>query len=194
MRRIIVGISGASGMPLANTLLHALRAAPGTEIHLIISSAAQEVLRAECGCDDSLLRACAHAAYDPADIAAPPASGSWRHSGMIVCPCSMATLAAIAHGTGHNLLHRAADVCLKERQPLVLVPRETPLSRIHLRNMLAAQEGGAIIMPPCPAFYGQPRTLQDILDHTAGRIMDQLHIPHSLGHRWKEQRETESIA
>ena len=193
MRRIVVGISGASGMPLALVLLQALRTVPDVEVHLIISDGAREVLRSEClkGADgptpgdDGPLRACAHCVHDVRDIGAGPASGSWPHHGMIVCPCSMSTLAAIATGVGHNLLHRAADVTLKERRPLVLVPRETPLSRVHLRNMLDAQEAGAVIMPPCPAFYGQPQSIQDLLEHMAGRILDQLALPHLLGHRWK---------
>lgn len=186
MGRIVVGVSGASGMPLALTLLRALRDAPGMEVHLIISPAAQEVLRAEADSGDASLRACAHVVHEPSDVAAPPASGSWRHDGMVVCPCSMATLAAIAAGAGVNLIHRAADVALKERRPLVLAPRETPLSRVHLRNMLAAQEAGAVIMPPCPGFYNRPATMEQLLEHMAGRMLDQLAVPHHLGRRWGE--------
>ncbi len=128
----------------------------------------------------------AHVRHDAMDFSAGPASGSWQHDGMIICPCSMSTLASIANGIGSNLVHRAADVTLKERRPLILVTRETPLSRIHLRNMLTASEAGATIMPPCPAFYHNPQSIQDILDHTAGRILDQVHIPHTLSKRWRD--------
>ena len=202
MRRLVVGISGASGMPLAHTLLCALRQIPHLEIHLVVSQGAQEVLRTEGGAQGTgsqaglplltdltglaLLTGLAHVIHAPCDTGAAPASGSWQHEGMIVCPCSMATLAAIATGAGTNLLHRAADVTLKERRPLLLIPRETPLSRVHLRNMLAAQEAGAVIMPFCPAFYAQPASIADLLEHMTGRILDQLGLPHSLGQRWKD--------
>lgn len=195
MRRIILAISGASGMPLAATLLRALVTLPDIETHLIVSQGAALVLRHEHAShsahnqDDykqDILKAfaLAHVEHDSMDFAAGPASGSWRHDGMIICPCSMSSLASIAHGIGTNLIHRAADVTLKERRPLVLVTRETPLSRIHLKNMLTAAEAGAIIMPPCPAFYTNPSSVQDILDNTAGRILDQIGLEHNLGRRW----------
>lgn len=202
MRRIILALSGASAMPLAATLLRALAKSPDIEIHLIVSQGAELVLQYEgkASTDVSGVSACGsvsglacpdfslvHVRHDAMDFAAGPASGSWQADGMIICPCSMSTLAAIAHGIGSNLVHRAADVTLKERRPLVLVTRETPLSRIHLRNMLAASEAGATIMPPCPAFYHNPQSIQDILDHTAGRILDQVHIPHTLGKRWRDE-------
>lgn len=212
MRRIILAISGASGMPLAATLIRALSVHKEMELHLIVSKAAELVLHHEhvspstashehsmsSGAlhptadenffSQQVLAALdlAHIRHDVTDFSAGPASGSWRHDGMIVCPCSMSTLAAIASGIGTNLIHRAADVTLKERRPLILVTRETPLSRIHLRNMLAASEAGAVIMPPCPAFYSDPQSIQDILDHTAGRILDQVGIAHTLGKRWRE--------
>ncbi|MFV0349930.1 MAG: UbiX family flavin prenyltransferase [Halodesulfovibrio sp.] len=185
MKRIVVGVTGASGMPLAVTLLKALAWAQDVETHLIVSDAAREVLRLESGMDADELIALADRSYAPGDFGAAPASGSWQHSGMVICPCSMATLAAVANGLGSNLLHRAADVTLKERRPLILVPRETPLSRVHLRNMLAADEAGAVIMPPMPGFYSNPATIQDLLDHLAGRILDHLGIAHSLVKRWE---------
>lgn len=187
MRRLLVGVSGASGMPLALTLLRALRSVtkPPVETHLIVTPGAQAVLQAECGTDAAPLRALAHTVHEAYDMAAGPASGSWSSMGMIVCPCSMSTLAAIAQGVGTHLLHRAADVTLKERRPLILVARETPLSRIHLRNMLMAERAGAVIMPLCPAFYGRPSTIDDMLEHMAGRILDQLAIAHTLGYRWR---------
>lgn len=217
MRRIILAISGASGMPLAATLVRALSEQKDIELHLIVSKAAKLVLHHEhvlpasspvfdsdsvlisdsvvgtpTGALDTIPQetlstfTLADVHHDIDDFSAGPASGSWRHDGMIVCPCSMSTLASIASGIGTNLIHRAADVTLKERRSLILVPRETPLSRIHLRNMLAASEAGAVIMPPCPAFYSHPQSIQDILDHTAGRILDQINVPHTLGRRWRE--------
>lgn len=211
MPRIIVGVSGASGMPLAQHLLQALYAMPEVEVHLMVSAGAQAVLATELlltGADGlhkleqaeqgpaqakgaspsvtvSALTRFAHVVHDSAHIGAGPASGSWQHGGMVICPCSMATLACIATGAGHNLLHRSADVCLKERRPLVLVTRETPLSAIHLQNMLTLSHAGACIMPPCPAFYGQPESINDILEHFTGRVLDQLGLAHNLGHRWQ---------
>lgn len=172
-------------MPLTVTLLKALAWAPDVEIHLIISDAARQVLQLESGMHASELEELADVVYAPQDYGAAPASGSWQHAGMVICPCSMATLGAVANGLGANLLHRAADVTLKERRPLILVPRETPLNRMHLRNMLAADEAGAIIMPPNPGFYSRPTTIQDLLDHLTGRILDQLGIAHSLIKRWE---------
>lgn len=196
MKRFVVGISGASGMPLAVTLLRGLRDAAGAvpggvRTHLVVSDAARQVLELEAGMTVDALRELAHVTHDAHDFGAPPSSGSWPHDGMVVCPCSMSTLAAIAHGTGSNLLHRAADVTLKERRPLVLVVRETPLSRVHLRNMLAAAEAGATVMPPCPGFYARPGGVQDILDHLAGRILDQLGVPNALAARWGEAADQE---
>jgi 4-hydroxy-3-polyprenylbenzoate decarboxylase len=128
----------------------------------------------------------AHTDHDPNNIAAPPASGSWQHDGMIVCPCSMASLAAIANGLGTNLMHRAADTCLKEGRRLIIVPRETPLNAIHMENMLKANRAGATILPACPGFYHQPSTIPDLTRHLAGKILDQLEIPHTLYKRWGE--------
>lgn len=190
MRRIIVGVSGASGMPLARHLLQALYYSTDIEVHLVVSAGAQAVLDAECPPASQELSPLleltqfAHVVHDSACLGAGPASGSWQHAGMVICPCSMASLACIATGAGTNLLHRAADVCLKERRPLLLVARETPLSAIHLQNMLTLSRLGACIMPPCPAFYGQPKNITDILEHFTGRVLDQLHIPHALGQRW----------
>ena len=180
---LLVGVSGASGMPLALHLLRHCRALPGLSVQLIVSRGAEAVLRAEGGTCLGELHALADAVFDPDDMAAPPASGSWPHDGMIIAPCSMNTLGALAAGLTANLLQRAAGVCLKERRPLVLVTRESPLSRIHLRNMLALQEAGAVIMPFSPGFYLQPHSLDDMLAHFCGRIFDQLRIDHPLG-RW----------
>jgi len=172
-------------MPYAVRLVQALSAAPGVELHLIVSRAAEKVLALESATPAGALRELAHAAYGQDDIAAPPASGSWRHAGMVVCPCSMASLAAIAQGLGANLSRRAADVALKEGRPLLLVPRETPLSVIHLKNMLAAAQAGAAILPACPGFYHKPRNIDDLVDQLVARILDRLGIDHTLGVRWQ---------
>lgn len=183
-RRIILAVSGASGMEYARHLARALRAIPNLELHGIVSDGARQVLRHELGMHPGELDTCFHVLHDATNIAAPPASGSWRHDGMIVCPCSMASLAAIANGVGTNLLHRAADVTLKERRPLVLVARETPLNEIHLTNMLRAHHAGAVIMPPCPGFYHRPENIDALLAHFTGRLLDQLGLPHDLYTPW----------
>ena len=143
MHRLVLGISGASGMPLAQAVLENLATVSDLEVHLIISAGAERVLQAECGIPSAALARYAHAVHESSDMAAGPSSGSWHHDGMIICPCSMSSLASIASGAGSNLIHRAADVTLKERRPLVIVARETPLNLIHLKNMQAVTEAGA---------------------------------------------------
>ncbi len=184
IRRVVLAVTGASGLLYAGVLARELGGRPDVELHVILSRAAREVMAHESGLAEDELRGLAAAFHEETDIAAPPASGSWRHAGLVVCPCSMASLAAIANGLGQNLIHRAADVALKEGMKLVLVPRETPLSAIHLRNMLAAREAGAVILPACPGFYHAPRGLDDLAAHLAGKILDQLDIPHRLFERW----------
>lgn len=179
----VVAVTGASGMPLAVALLRLMSLLP-LRVHLIISRAAHRVLQDESDLSATALAQWAWAVYEPDDLGAPPASGSWQHQGMIVCPCSMSSLGHIAQGTGVNLVHRAADVTLKERRPLVLVTRETPLSLIHLRNMQAVSEAGAVVFPPCPSFYHKPASLEDILAQMAGRILDAVDVPHNLVPRW----------
>ena len=188
VRDILVGVSGASGMPLAVCLLRCLSAMPSVQVHCVISQGALAVLRTECGAGPELLTQYASRVYDAADLGAGPSSGSWWRRGaapaaMILAPCSMGTLGAIASGATRNLVQRSADVALKERLPLVLVTRESPLSAIHLRNMLALHEAGAVIMPFSPGFYLNPQTLEDMLLHMCGRILDQVALPHNLG-RW----------
>lgn len=185
-KRIILAVTGASGTVYAASLVKALGHRDDVELHVIISDAAQKVLSLETDFSPDVLMSGAHAIHTSDNIAAPPASGSWQHDGMIICPCSMATLSAVATGFGHNLIHRAADVALKERKKLVLVPRETPFSSIHLKNMLAATEAGAIILPASPGFYHRPETIEDLADQLAGKILDQLDIPHDLFQRWGE--------
>ncbi len=172
-------------MPYALALAEALGQHPEVELHGIVSQGARLVLHHEGPPEDVLL---AHFAvlHDPSNLAAPPASGSWLHSGMIICPCSMATLGAIACGAGSHLVHRAADVTLKEGRPLILVPRETPLTEIHLRNLLRVRRAGAIIMPPCPGFYQHPRTIADLTAIFARRVLDQLGLSLPDSSRWGE--------
>lgn len=180
--RILMGVSGASGMPYAGRLAEVL--AQKAELHMVLTPAAGRVLAAEMGQKTDALTAHAHRVYDESDIAAGPASGSFPLSAMVVCPCSMNTLAALAAGLGHTLLHRAADVTLKERRPLVLVVRETPFNRTHLQNMLTLHDAGATILPAMPAFYHQPQTIGDLVDHLVGRILHQLGITNDLAQPW----------
>lgn len=176
--RIVVGISGASGAPLALRVVETLARLGTVEIHLVISDAALQTLRHEAG-PNALARllSLAHENHRIDAIGATIASGSFRVRGMIVVPCSMRTLAAIAAGLSDNLLTRAADVQLKERRRLILMTRETPLHLGHLRNMTAVTEMGAIVMPPVPAFYRKPESLDDMLDHLAARAIDLLDLP-----------------
>lgn len=183
-RRIVLAVTGASGMEYARSLARALRSVPGLELHGIVSDAARQVFRHELDADPGELASSFHVLHDAENIAAGPASGSWEHSGMVVCPCSMASLAAIATGAGTNLIHRAADVTLKERRTLVLVTRETPLNDIHIENMLRARRAGAVIMPPCPGFYHRPQSIEDFVAQFTGRVMEQLALPHDLYTRW----------
>lgn len=185
-KRIVLAVTGASGMPYAEVLAEHLAAA--CELHLIVSRAGWLVWNQETGKDRGALLEKAYQHYAQDDLAAAPASGSWLHQGMVICPCSMASLAAIARGVGNNLIHRAADVTLKERRRLVLVARETPLSAVHLENMLAATHAGAVIMPASPGFYHRPRNLRDVVKQLAARILDTLTIEHDLSPRWGEEK------
>ncbi|MGE4298001.1 MAG: UbiX family flavin prenyltransferase [Desulfovibrionaceae bacterium] len=184
-KRIVVAMTGASGMPYAAALLRALADAPDVEPHLIVSDAARKVWELEADTPFDALAGLAVRTYAQNEIGASPASGSWRHHGMVVIPCTMASLAAIANGLGSNLIHRAADVTLKERRKLVLVTRETPLNRVHIANMLAATDAGAIIVPASPGFYHKPATIHDLVRHFTGRILDLLDIPNTLTTRWE---------
>lgn len=183
MKKIVMALTGASGMPYALELIKEIKL-KDIELHLMVSTAAQKVLKLEAESYESILNL-ADYSYTQDQTGAAIASGSFIHSGMIVCPCSMASLSAIANGLGSNLIHRSADVTLKEKRPLVIVPRETPLNRIHLENMLKAHDAGATILPPCPGFYHGPATINDLVRHIAGRVLDSLKIEHDLFHRWK---------
>lgn len=184
-RRLIVGISGASGALYGLRLLAMLRRT-GIETHLVVSDAAAVTLAHETDATLADLHALADVVHPENDIGAGISSGSFRTEGMIVCPCSMRSLAEIANGIAASLLTRAADVVLKERRRLVLVTRETPLHLGHLRNMVAVTEMGAIVYPPVPAMYARPGTVEEMVDHTLGRVLDLFDIDSGAVRRWRE--------
>lgn len=184
-RRIVVGISGSSSPIYGIRLLEALRGMDGLEIHLVLSDTAVRTIALETDRRvDDVLRL-AHVIHDNHDMAASISSGSFRTDGMAIVPCSMRTLSEIAHSATGQLISRAADVHLKERRRLILMTRETPLHLGHLRNMVLATEIGAIIVPPVPAFYHRPKTIDDIIDHSVGKVLDLLNFPHNLFQRWE---------
>jgi len=184
MKRLIVGISGASGVLYGIRLLEVLRSIPEVETHCIISSGAAATLALETQYSLGDVRALADVVHEHDNLAAAVSSGSFPVCGMAVAPCSMKSLAQIALSLNDNLLARAADVTLKERRKLVIVPRETPLHLGHLRHMVALAEMGAVILPPVPSFYHAPRTIMDIVDQTVGKVLDQFDISHELFRRW----------
>jgi 4-hydroxy-3-polyprenylbenzoate decarboxylase len=194
-QRIVVAICGASGVIYGVRLLKALLSSP-REVYAMISDAGRQVLAHEMGYQgepfDEFIQkngvdihqdAALHV-YDSSNLFAPPASGSFRHDGMVIAPCSMKTLGAVVSGVSSTLIHRAADVTLKEKRPLILITRETPLSAVHLRNMYQASISGATVMPPCPGFYFHPQTVTDLVDSLVGRILDHLKIPHHITGEW----------
>ena len=185
-KRLIVGISGSSGVVYGVRLLEALRAL-GVESHLVMTRAAELTLAYETDLKLAAVRALASAWHPLADVGAAPASGSFRALGMVVAPCSMRTLAEIALGLSSNLLTRSADVALKERRRLVLLPRETPLHAVHLRHMLAVTELGGIVAPPVPAFYARPASLDEMVGHTVGRVLDLFGLESGGVRRWGEE-------
>ena len=189
---IVMAITGASGAPYAVRLLEQLVAA-GKPVWLIVTSHGLRLLRTELDIDsvDSLRKQIGVAdwkrlvtVYDDADRGAAPASGSARNAGMVICPCSMGTLSAISVGASRSLVERAADVMLKERRKLVLVPRETPLSAIHLANMLRLTRAGAVVLPAAPGFYNRPESISDLVDFVVARVLDQLGVEKSIAKRW----------
>jgi flavin prenyltransferase len=182
-KRLIVAITGATGAIYGVRVLERLRDA-GVETHLVISRWGARTLLHETAWSREQVEALATDTYAPADMGAAISSGSFRTDGMIIAPCSAKTLAAIAHGYGDNLVHRAADVVLKERRKLVLAVREAPLSEIHLENMLKLARMGTVILPPMPAFYNHPQSVTDVVDHTVGRILDQFGIDMPGAARW----------
>lgn len=197
MKRIIVAITGASGAIYGQRVVRALAEA-GTEIHLIISSAGRFVIEEELATEMKTFRATLEnycrlsptttlEYHEAGDFTAPPASGSRKFDAMVVCPCTMATLGAMASGAGTNLIHRAADVTLKEKRPLILVPREMPFNLIHLKNMTTLAEAGATILPASPAFYSRPESIAALADTVVARILDQagVELPRDLVQRWR---------
>lgn len=186
---LVFGITGASGAPYAVRLLRALNDA-AVPVRLIVSRYGLRLLNEECGIRgmDGLREATGSwsrvEAYDADDRGGTPASGSARSRGMVICPCSMGTLASVVAGISRNLVERAADVTLKERRPLLVVPRETPLSRIHLENMLRITEAGATVMPASPGFYHRPERIEQLVDFVVARILDHLGVEHEVGRRW----------
>ena len=185
-RRLIVGISGASGVIYGIRLLEVLRGYPALETHLVLTKPAERTIVEETSYRVADVKVMASVVHTITDIGASIASGSFRTIGMVVAPCSIHTVSAIAYCLTDNLLTRAADVVLKEGRKLVLVVRETPLHTGHLKSMLAASEAGAVILPPVPAFYNQPKTLEQVIDHTVGRVLDRFDIEHDLSPRWGE--------
>ncbi len=182
-RRLVVAVTGATGAIYAQRLLLHLRAL-AVETHLLVTPAGVLNLKAELGLDRDALEALATRSYNVRDVGADIASGSFATDGMIVAPCSMKTLAAVAHGLSDNLVTRAADVCLKERRRLLLMVRETPFNLAHLRNMTAVTEMGAIVFPPLPAFYFKPASIEQMVDHTLGRALQLLGIEQQLSPQW----------
>lgn len=183
-RRIVVAITGATGATYGVQLLKRLQASAGIESHLVISDAATLTLHQELGLGRREVEALAHVVHRNRDIGASIASGSFQVDGMVIAPCSMKTLAAVAHGFSDNLVTRAADVILKERRRLVLMVRETPFNLAHLRNMTAVTEMGGIIFPPLPGFYHRPATIADMVEHTVDRVVDLLGIENAQAARW----------
>lgn len=198
-RRVFVGLTGGSGHPYAERLVRELVAA-GVEVSLSITESGCKVLRHELGVDPGPRGArlagalddwlgpdvAAHVhAFGSAAVEAPPSSGTALTNGVVLCPCSMGTLARVAVGFSSNLVERAADVALKERRPLVVVPRETPLSEIHLENMLRLARLGAVVLPAMPGFYHRPERIEDLVDHVVGKVLDRLGVEHGVGARWK---------
>jgi 4-hydroxy-3-polyprenylbenzoate decarboxylase len=187
-RRLIVAITGASGAVYGVRLLKALRSAPDAETHLMVTPAGWMNVEQELGLSRREVEALAHAVHSVKDVGASVASGSFATDGMVVAPCSMRTLAAVAHGLSDNLVSRAADVVLKERRRLVLMVRETPLNLAHLRNMVAVTEMGGVVFPPVPAFYNRPASVDELVDHTVGRVLDVLGIAQSMSPEWRGLR------
>lgn len=185
MKRVVVGISGASGAVYGTRLLEVLRGVGDVETHLIVTRGAVQTIEHEVGKSPSEVQSLADVVHDDGDLAASIASGSFRVHAMVVAPCSIKTLSGVAHSYDDTLIVRAADVRLKERQPLVLVVRETPLHVGHLRLMVAAAEAGAVIFPPVPSMYIRPTGIEDLVDHTVMRVCDQIGLDVAISRRWE---------
>jgi 4-hydroxy-3-polyprenylbenzoate decarboxylase len=189
---IVIGITGATGAVYGIRLLEVLATMKDVETHLVISGAGEKTIAYETAYRIIDVKKLASYSYDIGDIDAPISSGSFRGEGMIIAPCTIKTMSSLANSYSDNLLTRAADVTLKERRKLVVMVRETPLHLGHLRNMSRLTEMGAIVMPPMPAFYHQPQTVQDIVDHTVGKVLDIFNIKHELFRRWSGRATAET--
>ncbi|PRO65991.1 UbiX family flavin prenyltransferase [Alkalicoccus urumqiensis] len=187
-KRIIVGISGSTGPIYGIRLLEALQEVEEVETHLILSSWGEKTIRIETSYTPEDVKKLADVVHAPENQAASISSGSFQTDAMVIAPCSMKTLSAVAHGFADNLLSRAADVIMKERRKLIMMPREMPLHDIHLENMLKLSRMGVVMMPPVPAFYQQPESIEDIVNHTIARVLDQLGIDNDLAPRWLEKK------
>lgn len=183
-RRVVVGITGATGSIYGIRLLERLRAAGGLELHLVLSQPGKRTLVEETGRSVREVEALADVVHDDRDVGASIASGSFRTLGMVIAPCSVKTWSCLAHGVTDSLVARAGDVTLKEGRPLILLVRETPLHALHLRSLLALAEAGAVILPPVPAFYNRPQTVDELVDHTVARVLDRLGIEQDLVPEW----------
>jgi polyprenyl P-hydroxybenzoate/phenylacrylic acid decarboxylase-like protein len=190
VKRLIVGITGATGSAYGIRLLEELRALKGWESHLVLTDAGVLNAHQELGLKRKDIERLAAQAYHPKDIGATIASGSFLTEGMVIAPCSMKTLAAVAHAHADDLVSRAADVVLKERRRLVLMPRETPLNLAHLRNMTAVTEMGGIIFPPVPAFYAKPKSLDELVAHSVARVLDLFGVHSPKLARWRGMKGT----
>jgi len=181
--KVVVGVTGASGVQYAHALLRNLESA---HVDLVISEDAKKVIAHETDVPLPAFEKLARATYANEDVAAPPASGSYLFDAMVIIPCSMGTLGKIAWGISDNLITRAAAVCLKERRKLIIVPRETPLAASHLENMLRLTNQGAVILPAMPGFYHAPKEIEDLVNFVVGKVLDQLGVEHALFRRWRE--------
>ena len=179
---IVIGISGASGVGYGIRLLQVLQ---GSIIHLVITDSARKIIKVETDFSPEDVEDLADHVYAEDDFTAPIASGSYRFDAMVIIPCSMKTLAGVASGMSDNLIGRSAEISLKDRRRLVMVPRETPLSLIQLKNMVSVTEAGAVVLPACPAFYSRPQNLDDLIDVLVGRVLDSIGVENNLYPRWK---------
>jgi 4-hydroxy-3-polyprenylbenzoate decarboxylase len=179
---IVIGISGASGVGYGIRLLQVLQ---GSVVHLVMTDSARKIIKVETNFSPEDVEDLADHVYAEDDFTAPIASGSYRFDAMVIIPCSMKTLAGVASGMSDNLIGRSAEICLKDRRRLVIVPRETPLSLIQLRNMVSVTEAGAVVLPACPAFYSRPQNLEDLFDVLVGRVLDSIGVENNLYPRWK---------
>ena len=179
---IVIGISGASGVGYGIRLIQVLQ---GSVVHLVMTDSARKIIKVETNFLPEDVEDLADHVYAEDDFTAPIASGSYRFDAMVIIPCSMKTLAGVASGMSDNLIGRSAEICLKDRRRLVIVPRETPLSLIQLRNMVSVTEAGAVVLPACPAFYSRPQNLEDLFDVLVGRVLDSIGVENNLYPRWK---------